>query len=373
MEDKKRATTTEHQQETKNVSSKKPRQQREPLTATPTDAFVKHPYLFAPFLDRVSLNRIFSSNKEIHAASRTVTLPWPEKRFHVVGEAVHSVAFSPDGGLLASGYNDGNIRIWNRLNGQCTVLQGHASIVRSVSFSPDGKFLASGSDDRTIRLWKLADSSYMVFEGHTDCVMSVAFSPDGSTIASGSDDGSVRLWDVSEGRCTKTLRAIRMQGVWSAAWSPDGATIAVADRSGLIFLCDISNEQNTIRAPIFIDGHEGIVTTVAYSPDGRYLASGSFDRTVKLWNVTDLSCAKVFSGHTQCPSVRFSPSGNILASGSPDGSVRLWSVKAADASSCLRNLKGHHTRRVCSVAFSPDGQTLASGCYAGTVRLCENW
>jgi WD40 repeat protein len=351
--------------------------QREPLIATAADVFVKYPYLFVPFLDRVSLNRLFSINREIHAeASRAVTLPWPEKLFHA-GSTVMSVAFSQQGGLLAYGCHNGRIQIRNRSNGQRNELEGHANAVHSVSFSPDGKLLASGSYDCTIRLWKLAGSSCRVFRGHTDSVSSVTFSPGGSTLATGSFDGSVRLWNVSEGRCTRTLRDSRMDKVYSIAWSPSGVTIAVANRGGLIFLWDISNEQNTMSVPVVIQGHENLVTTIAYSSDGRYLASGSYDKTVKLWHAADLSCAKVLMGHTELVrSVCFSPNCKIIASGSSDRSVRLWNVEAAAAAaaengSCLRNLSGHHAAFILSVSFSPDGRTLASGGFDRMVRLCD--
>jgi WD40 repeat protein len=122
-----------------NASGKKSRkQQREPLTATPTDVFVKLPHLFVPFLDRVSLNQLFSTSKEIHAVaiSQAVTLPLPEKRFR--GDSgVFCTAFSSDGGLLAYGCEDGHIQIQNRSNGRCNALQGHTGLVRSISFSPD--------------------------------------------------------------------------------------------------------------------------------------------------------------------------------------------------------------------------------------------
>jgi WD40 repeat protein len=207
MEDTRRAATTaDDKADTNNATiSKKPRPQREPLTATATDVFAKHPYLFVPFLDRVSLNRLFSVDREIHAASQSVTLPWPEKRFQA-GANVWCVVFSPDGGFLASGCHNGTVQIRNRSSG------GVPTVSRAFPFLLMGNFLRLAA--RITRLWKLADSSYRVFEGHTSWVMSVAFSPDGSTIASGSDDGSVRLWDVSEGTCTKTLRDNRMLGAF---------------------------------------------------------------------------------------------------------------------------------------------------------------
>jgi WD40 repeat protein len=370
MEDKKRNAKVDKA----NASIKKPRQQREPLTTTPTDVFAKLPYIFVQFLDRLSCNRLFSTNKEIHVAGRAVTpLPWPEKRFQVASRVAScSVAFSPDGGLVASGSSNGRTSIWNRSDGRCTVLEGHNSIVNGIAFSPDGKYLACGRYDRTIQLWKLDDNSSRILEGHSRWVTSVAFSPDGSTLASGSLDGSVRLWHVSDGRCTKTLCDIRMLGVWHVAWSPNVATITVVNSSGQIYLWDISNEENIIRAPVIIQGHESDVTTIAYSPDGRYLASGSRDNAVKLWSVADRRYVNVFTGHTSwVRSICFSPNGKILASGSCDHSVRLWNVEVLADDSCWVHLPGHHGGVVQSVAFSADGRTLVSGSKDGTVRLCD--
>jgi WD40 repeat protein len=142
----------------------------------PVGVIVEH---ILPLLDRVSRNRLCSTSKELHAASREVNPPWPfKRRLHAAGDAyLHYVAFSPDSELLAGGGSDASIRIWDRADGRCTRLEGHTGGVHSLHFSPDGKLLAStAADDNTILLWKLEDRSFRVLEGHDTDVMSVAFS-----------------------------------------------------------------------------------------------------------------------------------------------------------------------------------------------------
>jgi predicted NACHT family NTPase len=125
--------------------------------------------------------------------------------------SIFSIAFSPNGELLAAGTANGEIRLWQVPSGTpLPTCQGHTDWVRSVAFSPDGMSVASSSNDQTARLWEISTGQCLnILQGHTDWVSSVTFSPDGKIVASGSEDGTIKLWDVQTGTCLKTLRSDR--------------------------------------------------------------------------------------------------------------------------------------------------------------------
>jgi parallel beta-helix repeat protein len=153
---------------------------------------------------------------------------------------VCSVAFSPDGKILASGSFDWTIKLWDVATGrELRTLQGHTSPVYSVAFSPDGKILASASGDNTIKLWDVATGTLLrTFKGHTYWVYSVAFSPDGKVLASGSLDKTIKLWDVTKGTLLRTLTG-HTRDVHSVAFSPDGKILASGSGDGTILLWDV--------------------------------------------------------------------------------------------------------------------------------------
>jgi WD40 repeat protein len=279
--------------------------------------------------------------------------------------SIGSVAFSPDGQLLATGDASGEIHLWQVANGrQLIICKGHSGWVRSVAFSPDGTTLASASSDQTIRLWDVRRGDCLKeLREHSGWVRSVAFSPDGATLASASGDQTIKLWDVHTGKCLKTFQGHR-HWVWSVAFSPDGQILASSSEDKTLKVWDV----HTGECLQTLQGHTLWVRSVAFSPDGATLASGGGDNTVKLWDRATGECLQTFRGHShRVRSVVFSPQGDILASGSGDYTVKLWDIPTGQ---CLKTLYGH-SNRLESVAFSPDGVMLASVGEDRTMRLWD--
>jgi WD40 repeat protein len=274
-----------------------------------------------------------------------------------------SVAFSPDGKILASGNYDNTVKLWDIATGAVLrSLDGHSHMAHAVAFSPNGKTLASGSYDSTIKLWDVATGAVLrTLKGHLAPVSSVAFSPDGETLASGSWDKSTKLWQVSTGTELHTLEG-RTNRVNSVAFSRDGKTVASVNDGYNVELSDVATgtKLRTLR------GHFQMVYAVAFSPDGKTLASGSYDLTIRLWDIsTGVELRSLKGNSSQVNAIALSRDGKNLASAGWDSNVKLWDVSSGAE---LRTLKGH-SDLLWSVAFSPNGKTLASG--GDTIKLWD--
>ncbi|MGA7936547.1 MAG: CHAT domain-containing protein [Kovacikia sp.] len=276
-------------------------------------------------------------------------------RGHV--DRVWGVAFSSDSQLIVSGSEDRTIKLWNRNGREIHTLRGHADAVWAVAISPNSQLIASGSNDRTIKLWDRNGKELRTLRGHTGAVWAVTFSPDGKMIASSSDDGTVKLWS-REGKELNTLRGHqgRVSGV---AFSPDSQLIVSAGKDGSIRLWSQAGKE--IRV---LPGHGDAVWSVAFSPDGQTIASGSWDKTIKLWDL-DGNLLTTLNGHTaRVRGITFSPNGQTIASTSEDKTIRLWRID----NTLLKILNGHQ-KAVIGVSFSQSGQLIASTSDDNTVKL----
>ncbi len=260
-------------------------------------------------------------------------------------EGVTSISFSPDGQLLASGSYDHAVRLWLTNNGTLLrTLTGHEGTVWSVAVSPDGQSIASSGEDKTVKLWRLSDGVLLrTCSGHNLNVWSVDFSPDGQWLASGSFDKTVKLWRVETGTLVRSLSG-HTQAVVHVAFSPNGELLASGGDDSSIRLWRVQDGKLVDT----LNGGTDHVYTVAFSPDGQWLASGGRGQsalgtlwkqivgprfsakgsTVRLWRVSDGALQQVLSEHSDDVwSVAFSSDGRWLASGSEDKMVKLWQLE----------------------------------------------
>ena len=330
---------------------------------------------------------------------------------------INSLAFSPDGKLLASVGSDGAIKVWNVETGMVTktLEKAHSGFACSVAFHPDGKHLASVGADKKVKVWDLTtrppalafsrpcDGSHSsltahaaafnpkdgrqlaagndgdvtvwdwttgqrlhTFAGRPKQRISVAFSRDGRRLASGNWGGSIKLWDAQAGGeplCTFSETHYPLGGL---AFDNDGGRLATASFNRCVHVWD-----TTTGRLVHTHRHTtGLVLGVAFSLDGQRLASAGEDKTVRLWDATTGRDVLSLRGHTgQCGCLAFSPDGRRLASASEDKTIRVWDATPLQGHEGQEILNLPNSNEIWSLAVSPDGQKIASAGWSMPVKV----
>jgi WD40 repeat protein len=356
----------------------------------------------------------FSPDGTRLAASNYYSLIWVwdlrtgEELFTLYGHTntVNSVHFSADSMRIASASYDRKVILWDAVSGaQLLSLAGHTNTVWDAAFSPDGKHIASASEDHSVKIWDAGSGRELpsvntgalitIFDsGQKHIALSFSdrpaeiwdfsnkrklfslsnhsiswvyrFSADGKRLASKSPDGTVSLWDATDG---KELWSIRASPVGMVIPSPDGRRVAIAydigDDRGWAEIWDVENNKRLLS----LSGHKAGVWGLAYSPDGKRIATGDNAGIVKVWDA-ETGKELLTLEHSLGSKIRaltFSPDGKYLASGSQNGLGKVWD----SASGKLVITLSGHTSTLKDFAFSPDGTRIATAGYDGTLRIWD--
>lgn len=276
--------------------------------------------------------------------------------------AVGTVAFSPNGQILATGSRDQTIKLWNLATGEVIkTLTGDGSPIWSLDFSSSGSDLAAGSYYWRILEWNLETGETYIPLQQSGAVWSVKISPDERLIASASSDQTVKIWDRQSGYILYDFLD-HNDIVYAVDWTSNGRTLVSASKDQTIKVFDV--QTGTIR--LTLTGHSDQVRSVSISADGNTLVSGSYDDTVKVWNLTTGKLIHTLTGHSgDVLSVDISPDNQLIVSGSKDQTIKIWKLQTGEL---LSTLIGHNSE-VYAVRFSPDGQTIGSGSKDKSVKL----
>jgi len=284
-------------------------------------------------------------------------------------KSVTSVAVAPDGSFIVSGSGDCSVRVWYTHNGEPKLLPllGHTDMVLSVAISTDGRLIASASADHTIRLWDSRSGQVVreLVQGHEDWVTAVTFSMDARSLVSGSWDKTVRVWDIETGRAGSNSPLVCNRPVRTVIISPDGrllAALVTGDSGGDIHLWQAATGQH-LRKIIELDN----VYSIAFSPTGTHILSAGYQE-VRVWNYTYGQKVLIFGDETSSTcSATFSPDGRFICTGSFASDVCLWDAETGALAATLHG----HVGLVRSVAFMPDGESIVSCADDGTIRVWE--
>lgn len=288
-------------------------------------------------------------------------------------DEVTGLAVSPIGGTFATVGLDQNVKIWDAQSGReiKTLPQGHARPINTVAYHPTANIIATGGDDGYVLIWDIDAETYIgpLPHGLTNPVRKLAFNADGTQVATVTENNSLQVWDIGQRRSIERLEGHEAR-LTDVAYSADGRFLASSGEDGLVILRDATTFTiiDSLN-PLFLDEPEDdfMATAVTFTPDSSKIAAAFENGVILVWNLTDLDDPiATLSGHaSRINELAFAPNNNLLGSASNDGTAKVYDVRTEQA---LFTLSGH-TGDISAIAFTPDGETIITTSADGTTRL----
>lgn len=277
---------------------------------------------------------------------------------------VRSVAISPDGSLVAAGFTNTQIHMWEMSNGQeHLTIRHHSRPVTAVTFSPDSKFLASSSGDKTVRIWDASNGGQIELINTNNTISALVFAADGKLLIGAGTDGDIYFWKLPGGKEVERLKGHTMPVV-DLSLSNDGSLLASSGIDRQIIIWDVKSAAEVKRITDFNQP----VLSAGFSADGSMLVSGDRENLVKIWDVETGELINSIKSHWDAvTSVRFSPIANFYASGSADNTVEF---RTAPNGNKLDIINANNAN-VNSMCFSRDGSFLAVSNSRGAVVILK--
>ena len=313
------------------------------------------------------------------------------------GSAVNSATWSPDGKFIASADADGTIRIWPAAAGAGAggggtalyIYHKHSRAATSLAWSPDGTRIASAGEDGAVQVWHVASgASLLTYRGHTGRVLAVGWSPVGNQLASAGEDKTVQIWDAATGANMLTYLK-HIEAVGALAWSPDSRRIVSASVKGKIFIWDTA--MGATIAAFQVNYPQDNVIDVAWSPDGKYIATAS--RILSIWESSTGRQLDFFylDAFSYIMRVAWSSDGKRLITGQSNGALSIWAVSSSGGTSVkiggaallsggpadvplpvLLSCQGH-SGMVNAVGWAPDGRYAVSAGADATIQVWDTF
>jgi WD40 repeat protein len=317
------------------------------------------------------------------------------RTFEKHSDEINAVAFSNDDRFIVTSSNDKTAILWETDTGRIIhFFEGHTRPVTSVVFSPDSQFVLTGSFDHTAKLWNLKNGKYVrtykgtfssfagslfkgifkgMLDGHSDYITSVDFSPNGEFIVTGSHDQTVRLWRTNTGEEIRDFKAhsksSSLKGVTSVCFNPDNDHIVAGNLDGTVRIWKTSKRR---EVQIF-EGHADFVNSVVYSPDAKYIASGSGsailmnDRTIRIWSVDEGKEVRVLSGDSKSGiSVCFCADDEMIVTSYGDGSSRRWNLRNGG-----KVLSNENDNQIIRTNYEPMSRCVVTNSHDGTTKIWD--